>query len=70
MTPTTGSRRVAVTVRAGDLVRLDDGSTREVAVTPAGHRSSTGGLILTIRFSDGGGVRVNAGAELTVMRPE
>lgn len=64
------SPRVAATVRSGDIVHLGDGTTHTVHGTPSSTPSATGGLTLTIRFNDGGTLRVNAGAQLDVERPE
>ncbi|MFC4883617.1 hypothetical protein ACFPK5_00435 [Streptomyces beijiangensis] len=66
----TGSRRVAATVRSGDIVRLADGSAHTVVGNPSPDRSPIGGLTLSIKFADGGGLRVNAGAELDIERPQ
>ncbi|MEU6946574.1 hypothetical protein ABZ957_15300 [Streptomyces sp. NPDC046316] len=61
--------RVAATVRSGDIVHLDDGTTRIVQGTPSSAPGAIGGLMLTIRFRDGGSYRAGAGAELRVERP-
>lgn len=61
--------RVAATVRSGDIVHLDDGTTRTVKGTPSSAPGAIGGLMLTIRFTDGGSYRAAAGAELSVERP-
>ncbi|MFJ3914362.1 hypothetical protein [Streptomyces vinaceus] len=61
--------RVAATVRSGDIVHMDDGTTRTVKGTPSSAPGPIGGLMFTIRFTDGGVHRAAAGAELRVERP-
>ncbi|MGA4960280.1 hypothetical protein [Streptomyces lavendulocolor] len=61
--------RVAVTVRNGDIVRTDDGTQRTVQGTPSSATGPIGRLMLTIRFADGGAIRVAAGAKLNIERP-
>ncbi|MFJ8017377.1 hypothetical protein [Streptomyces sp. NPDC096339] len=64
-----GLPRVAATVRAGDILRLADGTVRTVATTPTPATTPIGTLTLLIKFAEGGALRVSAGAELDIERP-
>ncbi|MGW2207391.1 hypothetical protein [Streptomyces sp. NPDC001774] len=68
----TSTPRVAGAVRSGDVVHLDDGTAHTVHGmhgTPSTTASGLGGLTVTIRLTDGV-LRVGAGVELDVERPE
>ncbi|MEU8623157.1 hypothetical protein [Streptomyces sp. NPDC048623] len=61
--------RVAATVQIGDVVHLDDGTAHTVHTTIVTD-AAMGGLTLVLRFTDGGVLRVGAGVELDVERPQ
>ena len=69
-TTVTRSFRVAATIRTGDRVLLEDGTVRTVEGTPSSTTSALGGLSLLVRFTDGGTLKVGAGVQLDVERPE
>ena len=68
MTETAGPQRTAATIQDGDIVRTDDGRERTVMGHPTGSRGVMGGLIITVRFTDGTTLSVSAGAWLDVER--
>lgn len=69
MTAVPRSPRTAATLRRGDVLHLDGGRSHTVeTVTYTTNLSALGNLILTVRLTDGGQLRVAACAEFDVER--
>lgn len=68
MSTMTGSPRAALTIRRGDVVKID-GAQFVIDHTSSAY-AAAGGMTVTLFFVGGGSKKMNAGVQLPVERPD